>query len=158
MKKIVTAAATVAIAVLGISSASADDFAFSKEIVARQGMLQLAGFNLGILAAMAKGERPYDAKLAALSAKNVHLVSMVDQSALWPQGSDNANPELKGKTGAKPGLWSNMPDVQKKHAAWEEAAGKLAKVAGDGLDALKPAVGEVGKSCKSCHDDYRAKR
>jgi len=37
-------------------------------------------------------------------------------------------------------------------------AAVLAAEAGNGLDALRAAIGDVGKSCKGCHDEYRAKK
>lgn len=156
MKKVLLLGAALAIA--GASTlALAADHPFKKEIDARQGLMQIASFHVGVLAAMAKGERPYDAKLAAAAANNINLAAMVDQMALWPEGSDLSNAALAGKTAAKPEGWLNMSDVTKKHDAWASAAAGLAKVAGNGLDALKPAVGEVGKACKACHDDYRQK-
>ena len=33
----------------------------------------------------------------------------------------------------------------------------LAKVAGNGLDGLRSGVGDLGQSCKSCHDEFRQK-
>ena len=81
----------------------------------------------------------------------------MDHASLWPQGSDLTNKELTQKTAAKPEAWSTYPEIQKKVDAWLEASEKLAAVAGDGLDALKPAVGKTGKACKSCHDDFRKK-
>lgn len=157
MKKRLGCIALIAVVTASASFALAADFPFDKEIKARQGMFQVAGFNLGILAAMVKGEREYNAELAAASAKNVHLASMIDQGAVWPEGSDTSNAALAGKTNAMPELWMNLPDVVKKHGAWTAASAKLAEAAGNGLDALKPALGEVGKTCKSCHDDYRQK-
>jgi cytochrome c556 len=38
-----------------------------------------------------------------------------------------------------------------------DASAALASVAGEGLDALRSKIGDVGKSCKGCHDNFRAK-
>lgn len=73
-------------------------------------------------------------------------------------GSDLTNKDLTVKTAAKVDAWTTYPKVTEKHKAWLEASAKLAQVAGNGLDALKPAVGAVGKSCKGCHDDFRKKK
>ncbi|MEZ5740968.1 MAG: cytochrome c [Burkholderiaceae bacterium] len=139
------------------AAAFAADGPFKDEIVARQAVMQVSKFNLGVLAAMVKGERPYDAKLAALSAKNVHLASMVDQSAMWPKGSDAANPALTVKTTADPKIWDSFPKLGELGGNFEKTSAKLEQVAGNGVDALKGAVGEVGKACKACHDDFRVK-
>lgn len=159
MKKIVGLVSAIAILASGLSVAFAADGPFTKEIKARQGLMQVAGFNIGVLAAMAKGKRDYDAKIAATAAKSVHLAAMIDDSGLlWPEGSDLTNKDLTIETAAKIEAWSTFPKVTEKHKAWLEASAELAEVAGNGLDALKPAVGAVGKSCKGCHDDFRQKK
>ncbi|MFK7967427.1 MAG: cytochrome c [Burkholderiaceae bacterium] len=158
MKRAVVLTCSAVVLASSLSVAFAADGPFTKEIKARQGLMQVAGFNLGVLAAMAKGKRDYDAKIAGAAAKNVHMAAMMDDSLLWPQGSDLTNKDLTIKTAAKLEAWSTYPKVGEKHKAWLEASAKLADAAGNGLDALKPAVGAVGKSCKGCHDDFRQKK
>ncbi len=158
MNRAIALTCTAVVLASGLTVAFAADGPFTKEIKARQGLMQVAGFNLGVLAAMAKGKRDYDAKIAAGAARNVHMAAMMDDSLLWPKGSDLTNKELTIKTAAKTEAWTTYPEVVDKHKAWTEAAAKLADVAGNGLDALKPAVGAVGKSCKGCHDDFRQKK
>jgi len=157
MKKSVGFLSAAVIFTSGLSLAFAADGPFTKEIKARQGLMQVAGFHVGVLAAMAKGERDYDAKVAASAAKNVHMAAMMDDSLLWPQGSDLGNKDLTIKTSAKSEALTTYPNVSEKHEAWLKASAELAQVAGNGLDALKPALGAVGKSCKGCHDDFRQK-
>jgi len=48
--------------------------------------------------------------------------------------------------------------ITEKADALKTATAALAPVAGNGLDALKGAMGDVGASCKGCHDDFRAER
>ena len=158
MKKQLVFATSVVALTVAATVAMAADGPFTKEIKARQGLMQVTSFNLGMLAAMAKGERDYDAKLAAEAGQNVHRAAMMNSASLWPEGSDLSNKELTVETAAKPEAWSTYPEIYEKHKAWLEASEKLAAVAGDGLDALKPAVGGVGKSCKGCHDDFRQKK
>ena len=158
MKRAIVPSCTAVVLACSLSVAFAADGPFTKEIKARQGLMQVAGFHLGVLAAMAKGKRDYDAKVAGAAAKNVHMAALMDGSLLWPEGSDLTNKELTVKTAAKPEAWSTFPKVSEKHKAWIEASAKLADAAGSGLDALKPAVGAVGKSCKGCHDDFRQKK
>ena len=61
-----------------------------KAIKARQAMFQSYSFNLGILGAMAKEDRPYDAAVATEAANNLSAAANFGQSQMWPQGSDNA--------------------------------------------------------------------
>ena len=107
-----------------------------KAIKARQGEMQLRAFNAGPLFGMAKGQVDYDAALAG--------------------GSHNE--AYPGKTTALPKIWDTYPEISEYGKKYKEAVTQLAAVAGNGVDALKPAVGELGKSCKGCHDEFREKK
>ena len=61
------------------------------------------------------------------------------------------------KTRALPAIWSTYPAIADKGKAYKAAVIQLAETAGDGVDALKSSVSELGKSCKGCHDEFRAK-
>jgi len=76
---------------------------------------------------------------------------------MWPQGSDNAT-EGNATNRALPKIWESFPDVIEKADALKQASAAMAAVAGNGLGELQGAMGDVGASCKGCHDDYRAKR
>ncbi len=128
-----------------------------KAVKARQGFMQVVAFQLGPLGAMAKGEMEYDAEVAAANAANLQALANMNNGAMWPAGSDNAALG-EDKTRALPAAWAADSKVGEKHQAWADASAELAAVAGNGLDALKPAVGAVGKSCGGCHDDYRAEK
>lgn len=150
---IVTTIALLSISTVGI----AEDGPHDKAIKARQGMFQVYSFNMGILSAMAKGKRDYDAEIASEAANNLLAAVSLGQSQLWPQGSDNESPG-NATTRALPSIWSTFPKINEKSDALKTAAAALAPVAGDGLDALKGAIGDVGAGCKGCHDDYRAEK
>jgi len=113
-----------------------------KAIKARQSMFQLYSFSTGVLGDMAKGKIEYNAELAQEMADNLNAAANLGQSAFWPAGSDNSNSE-NARTRALPKIWETFP---------------VAAEAGNGLDALRSNMGAVGKSCKGCHDTYRAKR
>lgn len=63
----------------------------------------------------------------------------------------------------KPGAWdlkakTLSDDFKKELAAFQEAAKKAAELTqGNDISKLKPALGILGKSCKSCHDSYKQK-
>ena len=132
--------------------------AIEDAIKARKALMQVNAFSLGILGAMAKGERDYDAELAGTLAENLHALSLIKQAEMWPEGSANDNPALKDKTRALPAAWTTYPAVVEKHQAWTDASAELAAVAGDGLEALQSKIGPLGKSCGGCHDDFRAEK
>lgn len=125
---------------------------FKNEITARQSIMRLYVFNIGQLAAMAKGEMDYDSARAAAAAGNLASLAKLDQSWMWPEGSDNFSVD---NTRAMPELWENMTDAQSKQMALIAATDTLAAVAGDGLDAVRANLGPVGQACGACHKAYR---
>ena len=155
--KSVIAAALGMVAVGAVTTSAFADGHMEKAVKARKGFMQVVAFNLGPLGAMAKGEMEYDAEAAAVYAANLEVLSKMNTGAMWPAGSDNAALG-EDKTRALPAAWASDSKVMEKHGAWTEASVQLAAVAGDGLDALKGAIGGVGKSCGGCHDDYRAEK
>jgi cytochrome c556 len=64
-----------------------------------------------------------------------------------------------GKTEAKAEIWAKPQDFAAKMAAFQKASTAFHAAARAGnVDATKAAFGDVGKSCKACHDLYRAKK
>ena len=124
-------------------------------IKARQGEMQLRAFNAGPLFGMAKGEIEYDAELASKLAGNLKLMLGLDSSRHWPKGSDIDN--YKGDTTALPKIWTTYPEIGKYGKKYAEAVNGVAAVAGNGVDALKTKIGDLGKACKACHDEFREK-
>ncbi|MGI9357742.1 MAG: c-type cytochrome [Rhizobiaceae bacterium] len=154
MKKFLLPTLSLLFAVNFISPALAGDF--DKQIKARQSVMKLYSFNLGILGAMAKGEMDYDADLAKASADNLLATAKMNNGAMWPKGSDMATAGNENLTWAKAVIWSSFPKVGEKHQALTDAATKMAAEAGNGVDAIRANIGTVGGSCKACHDDFRA--
>lgn len=122
-------------------------------IGARQAQMQLYAFNLGILGGMAQGKADYDAAAATAAANNLAALTKLDQSVMWPQGSDNAANE---NSRALPAMWENFPDVMAKGGALAAAADAMAAEAGNGLEALQANMGALGGACGACHKPYRA--
>ena len=60
---------------------------------------------------------------------------------------------------AKPEVWSDNAGFVRATEDFQKAAAELNTVAQNAttLAEVKPAFGAVGKSCKSCHDDYKVK-
>jgi cytochrome c556 len=117
----------------------------------RKGVYSVIGWNFGPMAAMAKGERPYDAVAFARHAEIVAFMSKLPLEGFVP-GSDT------GETKAKPEIWLDMDDFKAKLEKMQQEVAKLAEVAkGGDLNASKAQLGEAGKACKACHDKYRNK-
>jgi cytochrome c556 len=146
------AAAVSLAAALALAPAATLAQDFDNQIAARQGQFKLMALNLGMLGGMARGNIDYDAATAELAARNLVAISQLDQSFHWPEGSDNMMLET---TRAQPTIWDDMEDFGSKWAAFGTEAEDLAAVAGDGLEALRPAVGELGGTCQACHEAHR---
>lgn len=129
--------------------------AVDKAIKARRSVMQLYSHYAGPLFAMAKGDLAYDAALASQLAENLNAVANLSGARMWPP--DSHNEARAGKTRARSAIWEAGSGVGEKSQAMSDAALEISLVAGDGLDSLRDAVRSVGKSCKGCHDDFRAK-
>jgi cytochrome c556 len=124
-------------------------------IEARQGEMALRAYFVGPLFAMAKGKIPYDADKAQAYADSLVKLMEIDMGRAWKQGTDkSAYPE---HSDALPEIWTTYPEIGKYADKNDNAVKELAFEAGKGLDALRSKIGAVGKSCKSCHDEFRKK-
>ena len=121
-------------------------------VAARQGFYKLLGANMGVLAAMAKGERDYEGSAAQTAADNIVLLTTYNLGHLYPAGTSSS--DMKG-TRAKAAIWEDFNAVQAKADALFEAANKLSEVAGFDKADMAGALGAVGGACKSCHDTFR---
>jgi len=117
----------------------------------RQSALFLLGQHFGPIAAMAQAKIPFDQDVAARNAALAETFSKLPWDRFGP-GTD------QGNTKAKPEVWTKQADFKAKADKMQSEVAKLAQVAKSGdFDALKAQVGETGKSCKACHDEYRNK-
>ena len=115
----------------------------------RQSAMSLQGNHMARVFAMANGQVPFDAKVAA---ENIEIVAMLNrlQFTAFIDGSD------KGNTRAKPEIWSEKDKFNAAIAKSQEDVLKLAAAGKTGnLDQIKAAAGAVGESCKACHDAYQ---
>lgn len=149
--KTLVSAAVLSVAVAAPVAMASD---FEDQIAARKAVMEIAKYNMGILGAMAKGKVEYNAELASEAATNMLAVASIKAPSTWPAGSDNSKVD---DTKAKPEAWSNYEDVMAKHQSWVAASETMAANAGNGLDALRGSIGALGKSCKGCHSEYKAK-
>jgi cytochrome c556 len=121
----------------------------------RQSALGVMGWHFGPIADMAKGDVDYDADEFARRAQNVSDVFRLP----W-EGFVDGTYQDDGHgvdTDALAKIADNPDDFEKKQQALIDEAEKLADVAQQGDFKLARAqLSKVGKTCKSCHDDYRA--
>lgn len=121
----------------------------------RQSAYDFAAWNMGkISAQVVDGSVPYNKEQVQAAADAISAVANSGMSALYPAGSD------KG-TGWKPtrlksNFFNELDKVGPIAKNFADESRKLQEVAATGdQDKIKAQFGEVGKTCKSCHDGYR---
>lgn len=142
---------TLAAVVVGIVTSAAAQVKPEDQIRYRQSVMNVMGRSFGTLGAMAKGEMPYDKEQAVKNAAIVEMMSALPVPAFGP-GTEKGAP-----TKADMKVWS---DAEKFKSAYDKMLAEVKKLPAAAGDAatLKAQVGEVGKTCKGCHDDFRLKR
>jgi cytochrome c556 len=117
----------------------------------RQAMFTLIRSNMGPLGGMAKGALPYDESVMMTNA--VRLEQLADMMTDYLSVDTRS---FNVKTGAKDAIWKNFSDVEGKVLALKTAAQGLQTAVKSGDEtAYRGAIGKIGASCKSCHDDYK---
>ena len=93
-----------------------------------------------------------DMAAVKIAATKIHGAS-VNQEQWFPAGT---GPEA-GKTQALADIWTRPAEFKAAMKMFSDAAPKLQAAANGGdIAAVKAAFGDVGKSCKNCHDKFRA--
>jgi len=152
MKKSARLALGAALALAFVSVAQAQAPRPDRAIKYRQGVMGAQGWNMGPLAAMVKGDRPYDKDLFLRNATRVEQLLAMSWEAFGP-GTDTGAP-----TKAKPEIWKEPAKFKQHQEQTMAAAAKLVAAARVGtLDAVKGPFGDLGNSCNSCHDDFQSK-
>ena len=84
------------------------------------------------------------------------VTRLAPQVSRWfPAGT---GPDI-GKTRAKAEIWQKPQDFAAKRTAFQKAAVTFDSAAkGNDLAAIKASFGELGKTCKACHDSYRSEK
>ena len=117
----------------------------------RQAMFQLVRSNMGPLGGMAKGVLPFDESVMQTNA--VRLEQLADMMGDYLAVDTR---KFDVETGAKDEIWESFSDVETKIMALKTASqGLQAAVKAGDESAYRGAIGKIGASCKSCHDDYK---
>jgi cytochrome c556 len=121
------------------------------QVKQRRAGMAIIGYNFGSLAAMAQEKKPYNKDEAARNADLLVALSTYPKN-FFGEGTDKV-----GDTKALPEVWTKRPVFDERMTKMNEEVKKLPQAARTDIAALKAAVGDVGKACKACHDDFRAK-
>lgn len=150
--KIFTTLAVAAV-VFSVSAPASAQFEKAEDAIQyRQGALFVMGQHFGRIGAMANGKAPYDAKAAQENADIVATLAPLPWAGFGP-GTDKG-----ARTKAKPNIWTEQAKFKEHADKMQTATTQLAAAARtNNLDNLKVAFGDAAKTCKACHDNYRAK-
>jgi len=117
----------------------------------RQSIFKLLGSNMEPLGAMAKGKIPVDAVVVEKSAKRINQLSlMIADYARTDTSKFNVKTEALAKIWQDPEHFSKDID----NLTIASVALMVAAQSKD-EDAIKKAIGGVGKTCGGCHDDFK---
>ncbi|MCB1397388.1 MAG: cytochrome c [Rhodobacteraceae bacterium] len=147
-RRLALAAAVAAVALPTLASAEEVD----PNVHARQALMDLYAYNLGVIGGMAQGRMAYDADLAASAATSLYHLARSGSARMWAEGTDNMS--MDG-TRALPAIWDNMPDFAARAGALRDATEAMMNAAGTDLAALQAAMGPLGAACGGCHQTYR---
>ncbi|BBB31020.1 c-type cytochrome [Neptunomonas japonica] len=148
MKKIYAIGLAAAV-LMGSNLAVADKVEDAIEY--RQGVFKTIKWNFGPMVGMVKGKIDFDAADFSRRADLVAVLAKMPGEG-FIEGSD------MGDTDAKSEIWENKAEFDKGMDALAENAAALAVAAQSGdMSVIKPAFGQLGKTCKGCHDDFREK-
>jgi cytochrome c556 len=146
MKRIVV---IVGALVLGIGAVMAQQDAVKNA----QTYMKGNGKNAGALAAMVKGEKPYDQATV-----DTALAQFEETAAKLPTLFPDSIKGLKAD-----GDYSSSPKIWEDKAGFSEHIASFGKVVSEAktqikdLDSLKATFPGIGKQCGGCHETYRVK-
>ena len=134
---------------LGVGAVVAQD----DQVKQTQTIMKGNGKNAGLLAAMVKGEKPYDQ--ATVDAALAQLDDTAKKlPTLFPESTKGLKPD--GDYYASPKIWEDKAGFDSHIASFAKAVTD-AKASVKDLDSLKVALPMVGKQCGGCHETYRVK-
>lgn len=147
-----TVGTVVAAAVMATASlaASHESKSSNAAVNARHAQMQMVGYSIGVLGAMAKGEMEYSSEMVDSAAKNLQALARMDKASLWIAGTEQST--VDGSR-AKAEIWSDPDGFAATFKQMEDAATALIGAADAG--AVGAGMGALGGSCKACHEKYR---
>jgi len=118
-----------------------------------QDVMKATGRNAGAMAAMLKGEKPYD-QATVDTAMATFEDTAKKLPTLFPASIKGLKPE--GDYSASPKIWEDKAGFDAKIAAFAKAVADAKPKIKD-LDSLKATFPAVGKECGGCHETFRVK-
>jgi|ERR1700755_1514075 cytochrome c556 len=119
-----------------------------------QAMMKGNGKNAGALAAMVKGEKPYDQ--ATVDAALAQFDDTAKKLPTLFPASIKGKP-FEGDYSASPKIWEDSAGFKEHIAGFAKAVGDAKGKIKD-VDSLKAELSVIGKQCGGCHETFRVKK
>lgn len=138
---------TLMAAALGLTACSSPA---NPDVKARQDIMKSYGDAMGVMGDMIKAPDTFDADVF----KEQAAFLAGDAKSPWVHFQDK-----KAVGNASEAVWSNADGFRTEAENFQKVTANLNNVAqmASSVEDIKPAFGDVGKSCKSCHTDYKIK-
>ncbi len=120
------------------------------EVEKREGMMKQIGGAMGSLAAISKGEKPFDADTVktAVTTIGTNARAFPDQ---FPAGTETGS-------AAAPAIWENFDDFKAKAAKLGTDADMVLANLPTDQAGVATAMKTLGADCGTCHQTYRLKK
>lgn len=143
-----TRALLVALTLAGVASLTASSGNGTDAIKARQHAMEQVYESMKTLAGIAKKQAPFE---AAVVAKNGAAMAAALEKAepQFPEGSASGDVE----TWALETVWTKPDEFRKLFQQAKQAATAMQEVTDEA--AFPAALGQLGSTCKGCHETYR---
>lgn len=147
MKHLTIACLTSCIAATTFAQAKPED-----EIRYRQSVMNVIGRAFTPMVNMAQDKIPYNKEVVVRNTQIIDTLVGLPWPAFGP-GTEKGAP-----TKADMKVWSDQAKFKESSEKMQQSVTKLSQtVKGGDEKAIKAAIGDLGKTCKSCHDDFRLK-
>ena len=117
----------------------------------RKSIMFLIAQHFGRMAAMVNEKASYDQAVFAENATLVEILSRLPWQAFMVPGTDKGDTTLKSSAFDQQAKFSELAQIFEK-----QTADLAVKAKGGDFDSIKMQFGEVGKSCKACHSQFRS--
>jgi len=140
----------IALCALATAVPAANAGALEDAVEYRQAAMNVLSWNLSHMAAMVKGEVPFDKAAFAHYAQDLSTAASLRVLDGFPEDS------VSDDSDAKDEIWLDWNDFEAKFDKMREASSALSKAADGGDEAvMKAAFKDTGASCKGCHKAYK---
>ena len=119
-----------------------------------QTVMKANGKNAGALAAMVKGEKPYDQATVDAALKQFEDTAK-KLPTLFPESTKGLKPDSDYSASSK--IWEDKAGFDEHIASFAKVVSQAKSQIKD-LDTLKVTFPLVGKQCGGCHETYRVKK